>query len=64
MWISEDNSKFIWIRSFSDAEDVKAKEAAFYGSAKWRAVMDHTRSHLARTVVQTMEPALNVAVTT
>ncbi len=59
-WVSEDNTQFIWIRSFADAEDVKAKEAAFYGSPEWNAVMDHARSHIARTVVQTMEPALNV----
>ncbi len=60
MWVSEDRTQFIWIRSFTNLEDVKAKEAAFYGSPEWNAVMDHARSHLARTVVQTMEPALNV----
>ena len=42
------------------ARNVKAKEAAFYGSPEWNAVMDHARSHIARTVVQTMEPFLNV----
>ncbi len=61
MWVSEDNTQFIWIRSFTNSEDVKAKEAAFYGSPDWNAVMDHARSHIARMVVQTMEPALNVA---
>ncbi len=60
MWVSEDSTQFIWIRSFANSEDVKAKEAAFYGSPEWSAVMDHARSHIARTVVQTMEPALNV----
>ena len=64
MWVSDDKAQFIWIRSFADAEDVKAKEAAFYSSADWQAVIDYTRSHLARTVVQTMESALNLAVTT
>ena len=57
-WVSEDNTQFIWIRSFANAEDVKAKEAAFYGSPEWNSVMDHARSHIARTDVQTMEPAL------
>jgi hypothetical protein len=61
MWVSEDSTQFIWIRSFTNSEDVKAKEAAFYGSPEWNAVMDHARSHIARTVVQTMEPALNVS---
>ncbi len=60
MWVSEDSTQFIWIRSFTNSEDVKAKEAAFYGSPEWNAVMDHTRSHIARTVVQTMEPFLKV----
>ena len=59
--MSEDSTQFIWIRSFTNSEDVKAKEAAFYGSPEWNAVMDHARSHIARTVVQTMEPALNVS---
>ncbi len=61
MWVSEDSTQFIWIRSFANSEDVKAKEAAFYGSPEWNAVMEHARSHIAKTVVQTMEPALNVA---
>ena len=60
MWVSEDGTQFIWIRSFTNSEDVKVKEAAFYGSPEWNASMDHARSHLARTVVQTMEPVLHV----
>ena len=57
-WVSEDDTRFIWIRSFANPDDVKAKEAAFYGSPEWTAVMDHARSHIARTDIQTMEPAL------
>ena len=60
MWVNEDKNQFIWTRSFADAEDVTAKEAAFYGSAEWIATVDHTRSHIARTVVQAMEPATKV----
>jgi hypothetical protein len=58
MWVNEDKNQFIWTRSFADAEDLKAKEAAFYGSSEWAAIVDHTRSHIARTVVQAMEPAV------
>jgi len=58
MWVSEDGTQFIWIRSFINPEDVRAKEAAFHGSPEWAAVMDHARSHIARMDVQTMEPAL------
>ena len=57
MWVNQDKDQFIWIRSFGDADDVKAKEAAFYGSSEWQGIMDHARSHLAKTVVETMEPA-------
>ncbi len=57
-WVSEDDTRFIWIRSFANPEDVKTKETAFYGSPEWTAVMDHARSHIARMDIQTMEPAL------
>ena len=60
MWVNEDKNQFIWTRSFADAEDVTAKEAAFYGSAEWSGTVDHTRSHIARTVVQAMAPATKV----
>ena len=61
MWINEDRNQFIWIRSFADAEDLKAREAAFYASPEWNAAAEHARSHLARIVVQTMEPAVDSA---
>ncbi len=58
MWVNEDKNQFIWTRSFTDAEDLKAKEAAFYASSEWAAIVDYTRSHIARIVVQGMEPAV------
>ena len=58
MWVNEAKDQFIWIRSFNDADDVKAKEAAFYSSAEWQSVMGKARDHLAKTVVETMEPAV------
>ena len=64
MWVNEDSTQFIWIRSFADADDVKSKEAAFYESTEWNNLVDHVRSHLARVVVQTMEPVSAVAVST
>lgn len=60
MWVNEDQNQFIWIRSFSDAEDVKAKEAAFYASPEWNSVMDAARSHLARIQVDTMTSVMKV----
>jgi hypothetical protein len=58
-WVSDDDTRFIWIRSFASPEDVTAKEPAFYGSPEWNGAVDHARSHIARVDVQTMEPALN-----
>ena len=60
MWVNEDKNQFIWTRSFADAADLTAKEAAFYGSAEWSGTVDRTRSHIARVVVQDMHPALHV----
>jgi hypothetical protein len=60
-WVNEDKNQFIWIRSFADADDVQAKEAAFYGSPEWDAVVDHARSHLARIQVETMDSVLQVS---
>lgn len=60
MWVNEDQNQFIWIRSFNDADDVKAKEEAFYTSPEWNSVMDHARSHLARIQVDTMSSVMRV----
>ena len=62
-WVNEDKNQFIWIRSFADAADIKDKEAAFYASPEWNAVVDHARSHLARIHVETMGSVLQVAAT-
>ena len=57
-WVNEDKNQFIWIRSFNDAADLEAKEAAFYNSDEWKANVDHVRSHLARVDVQVINNAL------
>ncbi len=47
-WINNERTQFIWVRSYGETEaELEAKEAAFYGSAWWRANVDHVRSHLA-----------------
>ena len=60
-WANLDNNQFIWVRSFADAADLEAKEAAFYGSDEWKDMVDFTRGHLARTLVETMNPVLKVS---
>ena len=59
-WVNLDKNQFIWIRSFASAEDVAVKEAAFYDSAQWNAVVDDARKHLARIHVEPMESVLKV----
>jgi len=47
-WVNNERSQFIWVRSYGEtAADIEAKEAAFYGSAWWKANVDHVRGHLA-----------------
>lgn len=47
-WVSEDETQFIWVRSYGETTaDLEAKEAAFYGSDWWVANVDHVRGHLA-----------------
>jgi hypothetical protein len=59
-WVNEAKDQFIWIRSFPSAAEVEPREAAFYGSPEWNAIVDHTRSHLARISVKNMESVLKV----
>ena len=59
-WVNLDQNQFIWIRSFTDSDDVKVKESAFYASPEWNAVMDHARSHLARIQVEPMTSVLKI----
>ena len=60
MWANEDANQFIWIRSFPNAKEVATREAAFYASPEWNAIMDKARSHLARIDVQTMTSVMKV----
>ena len=48
-WVNEDQTEFIWVRSFSDAEAMNRQEAAFYASPEWLAVREDARAHHAKT---------------
>ena len=55
--MNEDSNQYVWIRTFADAADLKAKEAAFIESPEWKGgAGDLARSHLARLDVQAMRP--------
>ena len=62
MWVNEDKNQFIWIRSFADDDDMKAKDAAFGASPDWQAIQGSARDHLARLDVITMNAVAKVAV--
>ena len=54
-WISEDRSKFIWIRTYEDIPDIEVKEAAFYGGNWWKENVDRVRGHLANRDITIIE---------
>ena len=60
-WVNEDKNQFIWIRTYSDAEDMKTRQDALYAAPEWKALVEKARSHLARTVFQVMEPVLKAS---
>lgn len=53
--INEDNTKFIWVRCFSDKDDLEQKEANFYGSTWWTSNVDRVRSHLAHREIEVIK---------
>ena len=62
-WVNQDQTQFVWVRTFADADDIPVKEAAFYGSPEWNSVMDNARSHIARIQVETVNSVLKTSVT-
>ena len=54
-WINEENSQFIWIRSYGkDKKDIEIKEEKFYGSEWWIENVNMVRSHLAHRDILTI----------
>ena len=50
--VNEEDTKFIWVRTYKDEDDLKVKEESFYGSDYWVANVDHIRGHLADRHIQ------------
>jgi len=50
--VNEENTKFIWVRTYKNEDDLKDKEKSFYGSDYWVANVDHIRGHLADRHIQ------------
>ncbi len=58
IWVNEERTQFIWIRSYGDSVDnIATAEAAFYGSEWWLANVAHVRSHLAHREIVQIETA-------
>jgi len=54
-WINEENSQFIWIRSYGEEiKDIEIKEEKFYSSKWWVENVDMVRSHLAHREILTI----------
>ena len=53
-WVNQEQSQFIWIRSFGNSyDDVRTKELEFYSSNWWKDNVERLRSYIAhRDVVQ------------
>ena len=49
---NEEGTKFIWVRTYQDEDDLKTKEESFYGSDYWVSNVDHIRGHLADRHIQ------------
>ena len=59
--INDENTQFIWIRIFKDAEDLKSQEAILYGSDWWNNNVDLVRSHIAHRNIQIIKPVTELA---
>ena len=55
-WVNQERTQFIWIRTYDNIEDIKVKEAAFYGSEFWKANVGRIRGHLAHRDIVVIEP--------
>ena len=56
-WVNADRSEFIWVRSFASAEEIAAKEEAYFASPERKALGDLPGSHLAKMEVRVIESA-------
>lgn len=53
-WVNEAKTEFIWIRTYQNAEDAKAKDEAFSNSAAWKAISGEAAEYVAKIEVTVM----------
>jgi hypothetical protein len=56
VWVDREHSKFIWIRTYANKEDIEIKETGFYGSEWWIQNVDRVRGHLVNRDITVIEP--------
>jgi hypothetical protein len=57
-WVNADRTEFIWVRSFNSAEEIPAKQEAYFASPERSALGDLPTSHIAKIEVRVIEPVL------
>ena len=60
-WTNAERNEFIWIRSFSSAEEIPEKEAAYFASDERQALGEKPTSHIAKIEVKVIERVLQPA---
>ncbi len=54
-WVNLDRSEFIWVRSFSGADQISIKEAEYFATPDRKALGDLPRTHIAKVEVRVVE---------
>ncbi len=54
-WVNSDRTEFLWVRRFSDAAEILAKEAEYFASPERKALGDTPTSHIAKMEVRVIE---------
>ncbi len=54
-WVNADRTEFIWVRSFNSAEEIPAKQEAYFASPERSALGDLPTSHIAKIEVRVVE---------
>ena len=60
-YVSADGSDFVWVRTFKTAEEIPAKEAAYFASEGRKALGSKTTDHIAKMDVRVVEEVLETA---
>ena len=60
-YVSADGSDFVWVRTFKTAEEIPAKEAAYFSSEGRKALGSKPTDHIAKMDVRPVEEVLETA---